>query len=78
MGSESQLVFTYVSTLVKLLVTLPKAHAQNGVSVSYVDAVFKLEAYKESEIWTSLLLKNMSFKQHSPSLHTPIAAIIDS
>ena len=31
-----------------------KAHVQNGVSVSYMDAVFKLVAHKESIISTSL------------------------
>ena len=31
-----------------------KAHVQNGVSGSYMDAVFELVAHEESEIWTSL------------------------
>ena len=31
-----------------------KARVQNGVSGSYMDAVFELVAHEESEIWTSL------------------------
>ena len=31
-----------------------KAHAQNGVSGSYMSAIFKLVVHKESEIWTRL------------------------
>ena len=30
------------------------AHGQNGVSGSYMDAVFELRAHEASEIWTSL------------------------
>ena len=31
-----------------------KAHIQNGISDSYMDAVFELVAHEESEIWTNL------------------------
>ena len=31
-----------------------KARVQNGVSCSYMDAIFKLVAHGESEIWTRL------------------------
>ena len=44
-----------ISVSVANLLSSPnKAHVQNGVSSSYMDAVFKLMAHQESEIWTSL------------------------
>ena len=48
MGSESQ------HFCVGLLCQLPKARAQNGISSSYMDAVFELVAHEESEIWIRL------------------------
>ena len=32
-----------------------KARVQNGVSCSYMHAIFELVAHKQSKIWTSLL-----------------------
>ena len=48
MGSESQLVFLYFWDVSHTPPSLGvKACAQNGVSGSYMDAVFKLVACKE-------------------------------
>ena len=37
-----------------------RAHVQNSVSGIYMDAVFKLVAHEESEIWTSLPYRDTS------------------
>ena len=57
-----------------LLVAYYKARVQNGVSGSYMGAVFELVAHEESEIWISKAYAHVRFEQ---SLHSHVVAMAD-